>query len=109
VAFIFFTTVSGTHDMMAFGRTRAAALRYLNDALNVAPEKIDGGFEYNSWHFYEWNYKSKEKNWWWVQDDEYVVIYGKIKNHCLIKEYNFLRFNPPGEISKVYIYKRIDK
>jgi|GEM_PF-2172573 len=108
-AFIFFSTVSGTHDMMAFSRTRARALRYLNDTLHIAPEKIDGGFEYNSWHFYKWDYEKNNKNRWWVQDDEYVVIYGKIKGYRLLKEYKFLRFNPPEKISKIYVYKRNNK
>ncbi len=107
--FIIFSSISGTRDMMEFGRTRQTALDYLEKELNIPPEKIDGGFEFNSWHLFDWYYKEKDKNRWWVKDDEYVVVWGKIKNYELLKEYEFTRFFPPGTRNKIYVYKRIEK
>jgi hypothetical protein len=107
--FIIFSSISGTRDMMEFERTRSKALNYLNKELNVPPEKIDGGFEYNSWHLFDWYYKPNGKNRWWVQDDEYVVTWGKINNYTLLKEYNYTRLFPPGMKNKIYVFKRIEK
>ena len=105
-----FSSVAATRDHMEFLRTRTIAHNYLIRDLNIRPAQIDGGFEFNAWHFYDYNYqKTKDKNWWWVQDDEYVVTWGKIKNYELIKEFDFKRWNPPGQKQKVFVYKRIEK
>jgi hypothetical protein len=44
-----------------------------------------------------------------VQDDEYVVTWGKINNYTLLKEYNYTRLFPPGMKNKIYVFKRIEK
>jgi len=107
--FIIFSSIAATHDMTEFNRTRQNALNYLTEELKVNPAKIDGGFEYNAWHFYDFDYiKTDDKNWWWVQDDEYVVTWGRIAGYEIIREFEFHRWNPPCQKSKVYIYKRIN-
>ena len=108
--FFAYSSVSATHDMMEYSRVRMEALNYLNNKLKIPPAKIDGGFEYNSWHFFDWDYKPQGKNRWWVQDDEYVVVWSKInKNYKLIKEYEYVRYIPLCKKGKVYIYKRKEK
>jgi hypothetical protein len=112
IFFLFFfyniyNSVSAAHDMMSYNRMRWKALNYLNNELNIKPEQIDGGFEYNAWYFYSYNYVPTEnKNWWYVQDDEYVVTWGKINGYEVIKEYDYYRWFPPCFNGKIFILKK---
>jgi hypothetical protein len=77
-------SVAGTHDYMAWNRARHVALEGLR-AEGVAPERIDGGMEFNAWHLAKRVGRSPtdadvvigqaadRKSWWWVIDDEYVI------------------------------------
>jgi hypothetical protein len=105
-----YNSISAAHDMMSFNRTRWEALNYLNNELNIKPEQIDGGFEYNAWYFYNYDYIPTEgKNWWFVQDDEYVVSWGKINGYETIKEYVYYRWFPPGFNGHIFVGKRLNK
>ncbi|MEC5404320.1 hypothetical protein VOM14_01880 [Paraburkholderia sp. MPAMCS5] len=66
-------SVAGTHDYMNWNRARWQLLQQLA-AEGVAPERIDGGFEFNGLHMYDPAYVvSASKSFWWVHDDEYIV------------------------------------
>jgi hypothetical protein len=67
-------------DYFSWQRTRWTALRYLEDS-GIERTRIDGGFEYNGWYKPNKNYSAKDKSWWWVVDDEYVVSHQELKNY----------------------------
>lgn len=99
-------SVAGTHDILSYLRARTESTDYLENKLNIKPDKIDGGFEYNAWHFYDFNYKpTKEKNFWWVQKDDFIVSWGEIKNKKLINKIEFPRYMPPFGRGYIYTYK----
>ena len=104
---IIFDSITAAHDMMVINRTRWLALNELNNELKRDPKQIDGGFEYNAWHFYRWDFpKTKTKNWWWVYDDEYVVSLGKLPKYEVLREYDYTRWFPPGFKGKIFVSKR---
>lgn len=51
LAFALFS-VLGTHDYLMWNRVRWEALRYLQEDLKIAAERIDGGLEFNGWVAY---------------------------------------------------------
>ncbi|CAB3729975.1 hypothetical protein LMG27174_05704 [Paraburkholderia rhynchosiae] len=66
-------SVAGTHDYMNWNRARWQLLQQLA-ADGVAPQRIDGGFQFNGLHMYDPAYvATSAKSFWWVHDDEYIV------------------------------------
>ena len=87
-----------THDYLAWNRTRWTAINDLIHVANVAPEKIDGGYEYNGRYFYDPSYLEKPgTSWWWIVDDEYAVAFGDLENYRRIREYPIKRWLPLSE------------
>ena len=75
VAWAAFSIVA-THDFFAWSRARWDGLQALM-ASGVSPHRIDGGYEFDGWYLYDPRYRwQKPKNWWWVDDDEYLVASG---------------------------------
>jgi 4-amino-4-deoxy-L-arabinose transferase-like glycosyltransferase len=102
-----YDSVSNAHDVLTYNRIRWQALNYLNNDLKIDPKTIDGGFEYNAWHFYKWNFpKTKAKNFWYVYDDEYIVSSEIYSGYDKIKTYDFIRWEPPCYLNRIYIWKR---
>ena len=100
-------SIAGTHDILAFLRAREHCTTYLEQDLKISPANIDGGFEYNAAHFYNYYYKPDTKrNWWWVQNDEYIVTWGEINGYMILKKEPYTRFLPPGRTDYYYVYKR---
>lgn len=66
--------VLGTRDLFAWNRARRQVLNRLTRVQGVSPHRIDGGFEFNGLHLYDSAYRNRAgKNWWWVDDDAYIV------------------------------------
>lgn len=116
IVFIFLVVVYGmysigfTHDYLSWNRARWKALSFLKDDAHIAPEKIDGGFEFNGFYLYddsrmELQEDPEKKSWWWVKDDEYMVTFGPVNNYQIIAEYPYKRFffAPEG---KIFVLKR---
>jgi hypothetical protein len=79
-------TILSTRDYFAWNRNRWKLLDYAMNELHVKPESIDGGFEFNGWYCYDPLYrKSPDKTWWWVNDDSFLVTFGKMKDYSVIK------------------------
>ena len=105
--FLLYDSISAGHDMMTLNRTRWQALDYLNLELKIDPKRIDGGLDYNIFHFYKYNFpKTKAKNWWWVYDDEYAVSIGRLPDYDIIRVYDYTRWFPPGFQGKIFVSKR---
>jgi hypothetical protein len=101
-------SVAATHDYFEWNRKKWDALRFLGTDLNVSPDKIDGGFEYNAEHFFNPLFRSGAgKSWWWVKDDMYLVSFGPLPGYEVIKDFSFKRFLFQ-DIGKIYALRRID-
>ncbi len=80
-------TVVATHDFFAWSRTRWAALQALV-ASGVSPHRIDGGYEFNGSTLHDPLYKPRaSKNWWWVDDDEYLTSSGPMPGYTSAQVY----------------------
>lgn len=91
--------VAGTHDYLAWNRTRWEALGQLA-AEGVAPERIDGGLEFNAPLFYVEGSSGAGaggRSWWWVADDEYVIAMGPVPGYDIARELPYRRWLLPGE------------
>jgi hypothetical protein len=90
--------VAGTHDYLAWNRTRWQALTELTQADHVPPEKIDGGYEFNGRFLYDPNYRPRPgKSEWWVHDDEFMLASGDLPGYRTLREYRYVRWLPfPG-------------
>jgi hypothetical protein len=97
--------VTGTRDYLAWNRIRWTALEDLRQK-NVPPEQIDGGFEFNGWHFYDPNYHvSPGKSDWWVVDDNYLLSFGQMTGYEIFREYKYAHWLPPYQ-GKILVLKR---
>lgn len=97
---------AGAYDMMQMIRARSEAVKEL-ESKGIRPETIDGGFEYNGWHFYDNKYSVKPgKNWWWVVGDEYAVLNGIPKDSKIISQRKYTRLFPPFYNGFIYAVKR---
>jgi 4-amino-4-deoxy-L-arabinose transferase-like glycosyltransferase len=98
--------VGATHDYLSWNRERWVALDHLTKEGYVSPQRIDGGVEFNGWLLYDKDYvRKKDKSWWWVVDDEYLVSFGPVPGYDVEKSYPFTRLMPPGQ-STVMILRR---
>ena len=98
-------SVAATHDYLSWNRARWQALHFLTHEKSISPNQIDGGFEFNGWHKTkaERN-ENSPKSWWWVDEDDYVVTFGKMDGFEKMKGYPYQRFLPPG-VDSVFILK----
>jgi len=97
-------TIYETHNYFSWNRCRWKTIDYLTKELKISSDKIDGGFEFNAWNFYDPNYKiTSDKSWWWVQDDEYLIAFGKLPDYSVYKEFNYDSFL---ETKSIFILKR---
>jgi len=115
-------SVAATHDYLSWNRARWKALTDLMLEQHVTPEHIDGGFEFNAWYLYSRSYTNelfsladklaqnragldvkvgtqpaRNKSWWWVYGDDFVVTLGPVPGFTELKRYHFPRWLPPGE------------
>jgi 4-amino-4-deoxy-L-arabinose transferase-like glycosyltransferase len=98
--------VGATHDYLSWNRARWAAINHLTKDQKVSPQRIDGGVEFNGWFLYDKNYaREKDKSWWWVVDDEFIVSFGPLPGYEVEESYPFTRIMPPGRAA-VLILRR---
>jgi hypothetical protein len=99
-------SVGATHDYQAWSRARWAATLSLA-AKGISPTRIDGGYEYNGLHLYLSEYRlTKEKSWWWVADDEYIVASGLIPGYAEVESFQFKPWLWPAH-SSVLVLRRM--
>lgn len=96
------------HDYVAWNQTRWTALSWLTDHEHIAPQRIDGGYEFNGWYLYDARYRaSPGKSWWWVVDDEYVVAAGPLPGYYEVGRYTVSRWLP-GTKSEIVVLRRAE-
>ncbi|MFH1010564.1 MAG: hypothetical protein V1784_04945, partial [bacterium] len=99
VILIFFAAfaVGGTRDYMNWNRVRWSALKELTEQRGIPPCSIDGGFEFNGWYCYDKHYSEvATRSWWWVEQDDYVITFGRIPGFVEEKRFPYMRWIPPG-------------
>jgi len=90
IAVIIGFSAIGTHDYFAEQRTRWDAIKFVGIKENATPRNTDGGFEYNGWNLYDFNYKVESgKSWWWVDDNKFVISYHNLPGYDTYKEFWF--------------------
>ena len=94
ILFVFLAgfSIGGTHDYLSWNRARWQALHYLVDDLHVPPRLIDGGFEFNGLHNFNENLplsRESGKSWWWVDRADYVVAFGPIPGHEIMRSFQY--------------------
>jgi 4-amino-4-deoxy-L-arabinose transferase-like glycosyltransferase len=98
--------VAATHDYLAWNRVRWKATRYLTEELDIPPESIDGGFEFNGTHTFSADYiRSEDKSWWWVRDDRYVVSFGGLPGYLTLRQWPTGTWLP-GSIRNIHVLRR---
>lgn len=101
-------SVVTTHDYLSWNRARWEALRHLTEEEGISPKEIDGGYEFNGWFGYRYNFRHKRgKSWWWVEDDVYVVSFGPIPGYREIGRYLYSRWFPPSGKGHILILRRL--
>lgn len=107
ITMMIFSTAA-TRDYLTWNRVRWQALNYLTQERSIKPEKIDGGFEFNSWHLYDSTFvqepRSRPKSWWWVHEDEFMITMGHVDGYRVVKKYSYQRWLYPQK-SHIYILR----
>jgi hypothetical protein len=93
-------TIPATHDYLSSNRALWQALNNLVQESQIAPERINGGFEFNGW--YLCNHKrriSRDKyiNFsclWGGKNEDYVMAFRPINGYQEIKRYPFSSWMP---------------
>lgn len=103
---IAYFSIAATHDYISWNRARWKAINYLLNEKNVSPSLIDGGFEFNG--YYKTGQRratDDKKSWWFVDNDDYVISFGKLINYTSVKTYTF-PYLLLGSNNKIEILKR---
>jgi hypothetical protein len=98
-------SVCGTRDYLAWNRVRWQALDELTNGEHVRPSHIDGGFEFNGYHYYSTEYQAKPEE---VECDTYQLTFYRIRGWTVAKEYHFSHWMPPYTGS-IYVLKDASK
>ena len=81
--------IAGTKDYLSWHRTKLEAFHFLEKE-KVDLKKIDAGFELNGWYNFQEGWESPDHlSFWWVNDDEYIISFGKIDGYDVLKKYPF--------------------
>jgi hypothetical protein len=100
-------SVTAVHDYMELNRVRSKAINDLMNKENVDAEKIDGGFEFNAWHFSEKRpYKPSHKGrWWWVQNEKYIVSLAFMPEYKMHGHYSYSSWLTCSQ-KHLYVYEK---
>jgi hypothetical protein len=107
-------SVAGSHDYLSWNRARWRALDELARR-QVAPARVDGGFEFNGWHGYDAalpvapSTNDAVRSWWWVKDDEYVLAFGPLAAYEEVARHAFGRWCPPGRAYVLTLRRRSER
>jgi 4-amino-4-deoxy-L-arabinose transferase-like glycosyltransferase len=95
-------SVSATHDYLSWNRARWQAAHYAMHELNIPPQDIDGGYEFNGW--YNTGDFTQEKSWWFAKNDNYLVTFGPVPGNNAMRSFPFSRMI--GEPGNIYLLKK---
>ncbi|MFA6925094.1 MAG: hypothetical protein WC223_12690 [Bacteroidales bacterium] len=102
-------SIAATHDYLALNRTRWNAINYILKTEKVSRCEIDGGLEYNAWYCYKYSFNPvKNKSYWWVENDKYIISCGEIKDYAFYKVFTYKKIIPYGK-AYLYVLKKENK
>ena len=109
IALIGIFTICITHDYLSWNRIRWQALNDLTQQ-EIAPNRIDGGFEFNGWYLYDPNYpvydaRAANFAWWWVERDDYIIDFNKIEGYDVAKQYPLENWFP-FRFNSIFVLKK---
>ena len=109
IALIGIFTICITHDYLSWNRIRWQALNDLTQQ-EIAPNRIDGGFEFNGWYLYDPNYpvydaRAANFAWWWVERDDYIIDFNKIEGYDVAKQYPLENWFP-FRFDSIFVLKK---
>lgn len=89
---IFWFSLAGTKEYMAWRKAQLTAFNWITNQ-GITIKEMDAGMELNGWYNYSIDlHPPKEKSWWWVNDDKYVLSMGNIKGYTTIKRFPYFRY-----------------
>ncbi len=89
IVFMSYFATAGTRDYLSWHRAKLEAFRFLEKE-KIDLKKIDAGFELNGWYNFQEGWESPDHlSFWWVNDDEYIISFGKIDGYDVLKKYPF--------------------
>lgn len=94
---LFVFSIGATQDYLAWNRARWAAADFLCQDLSIAPEKIDGGFEFNGLLTSDAfrsvsgseNFTDRGPLRWWVLDNDYAISFLPREGYRIIKQFPY--------------------
>jgi hypothetical protein len=101
VFFVLFSSI-GTHDYLAWNRSRWEAWNYAVDTLKVNPNHMDGGYECTGWVLgqgYE-PITGRPK-----YDNEYLLTFGEEPGYDMVKQFPFQNYFP-HKIKTIWLVHR---
>ncbi len=103
-------TVGATHDYLSWNRARWQALHNLMQEVQILPYQVEGGFEFAGWYLYDSKYKEKlGKNWWLVNNPDYIISFKPITGYEEVKRYPFRRWIPFGKGNILVLHKTLNR
>jgi hypothetical protein len=96
--------LGATHDYLLWNRVRWDALNRLMTQSRISPKAIDGGLEFNAWYLFDLAYRPVPgKSWWWVEGDDYVIAFARLKGYSVAQRFPLKRWLPFGPRSIVVL------
>lgn len=105
---IIYFSFSSNYNYIHLNKARHKATSHLMDELNVSPDKIDGGFEFNGWYLSEAGkhyFPDHAGRWWWIDKDDYIISTVKLAHYSVESEF-IINTLPPASFSKIYVLKK---
>lgn len=101
-------SVLATHDYFSWNRARWMGLRSLMEDRRVAPECIDGGFEFNGMYTFAHPFPEGDpQRWWWVRgDEEYVVTFAPLEGYEVAERFSYRSWMPYRE-DAIWVLRRL--
>jgi hypothetical protein len=102
-------SILGTSTYFNWNRARWEAYRYLVAEKGVSIKRIDAGAEVNGTFNYDPDFiltSGTEKSFWWVDEVDYVITFGKAKGYVVEKSFPF-RNDLRGKQGAISVCKKI--
>ncbi len=99
---------ANAHDFMAHQRAAVQVYTVAEQDFGLNAQNLDGGFSYNSMRSFHRDYvKSPDKNWWWVQSDDYVITEAPAEGMVELYRAEYSRWLPFGAVGRIILQQNV--